>query len=354
MNIKALFKREPPINGGNTFEMEKILNTKEDTIKDYIRGNLDQNVLINQYNYWELLQFQADYFASTVRVTFEDNIIDPKVYLLFRCNFLYGNVGMYKQGEDLIPLVEASFNIDDKGNLIKVTAYSAYEVATTTGTLTENAHKFKTKWILKKDDLKNYARLVVPSFGFGAIVRWYKFIMQQESLLKKIYSYSFLLNKKITYNVNDTDAATIELKRFFNDNYPFLINLDTVSPNANKFEVEGVGSGGNSSEDIFFYYEKWLKIYYEMLGRRFNIDRKGERNITSEVEASQDNFTILENEMKINKINFLKDFSKLINKNYKLLEEEDGQCVNKDGSVDKGNGRPNPKSNSQPRQSKEG
>lgn len=328
--IKKIFKKEPPINGGNTFEMEKILNAKEDSITQYINKGLDNVVMTHQYTYWELLQFQADYFASTVRVTFEDNEIDPKIYLLFRCNFLYGNVGLLKDGDDLIPLVEASHVIDGSGNLKKVVAYSAFEVATTTGTLAENKSKFKTKWIIKDDKLKNYARLYVPSYGFGAIVRWYKFINQQEALLKKLYAYSFLLTKKITYNVNDTAAANIEIKRFFNDDYPFLINLDTMNPQANKFDSESVGNGGTGSEEIFYYYEKWLKIYYEMLGRRLNVDKKGERNITSEVDASQENFTVLENEMKINKINFIKVVSKLINKDYKMLDEESGESNGED------------------------
>lgn len=337
MNIKKLFKREAPINGGNTFEMEKILNAKDDNIQQYINKELDSGIMVNQYTYWELLQFQADYFASTVKVTFEDNEIDPKIYLLFRCNFLYGNVGLYKKGEDLIPIVESSHEIDAAGNLKKVTGYSAFEVATTTGTLTDNESKYKTKYIIRKSELKNYARLYVPSYGFGAIVRWFKFIQQQEALLKKIYTYSFLLTKKITYNVNDVAAANTEIKRFFNDNYPFLINMDTTSPHANKFETEGAGKGSSGSEDIFYYYEKWLKIYYEMLGRRFNVDRKGERNITSEVDASQENFSILENEMKINKINFIEVVSKLIGKTYKILDGENQEDNGEDRDNSEGN-----------------
>lgn len=324
MGLRKIFKREPPANGGNTFELQKILDAKETNIKDYIRNDLAPNIVKNQYTFWELLQFQADYFASTLQFTFKDNDLDPKLYVLMRCNFLYGNVGLYKKGEDLIPIVESSFEMDGAGNIKKIVGYSAYEVVMQTGTLAENTHKFKTKYTITKKDMENYARLHVGSWGFGAVVRWTKFILQQESLLKKIYIHSYLLNKKITYNVNDISAANVEVKRFFNDDYPFLINIDTISPNANKFEVEGVGATGNSndSESIFYYYEKFLKIYYEMLGRRMNTDRKGERNITSEVEASQEQFLILENEMKINKINFLEDVKKLVGKDYELLNQQ--------------------------------
>lgn len=62
-----------------------------------------------------------------------------------------------------------------------------------------------------------------------------------------------------------------------------------------------------------------------MLGRRLNVDRKGERNITKEVESSQDNFAILENEIKIFKTNFLKDVAKRIGKDVILIEEVEKQ-----------------------------
>lgn len=332
MGLRKIFKREPPINDGNTFELQKILEAKETHINDYIRSDLSPNIMKNQYTFWELLQFQADYFASSTRFTFEDNVLDPKLYILMRCNFLYGNVGLLKKGEDYIPIVESYFEMDSCGNLKKVVGYSAYEVVLTQGSLKDNINKFKTRYTITKKDMENYARLHVGSWGFGAVVRWTKFILQQESILKKIYIHSYLLNKKITYNVNDISAANVEVKRFFSDDYPFLVNIDTISPNANKFEVEGVGNGygSNESESIFYYYEKFIKIYYEMLGRRMNTDRKGERNITSEVEASQEQFLILENELKINKINFLNEVKRIVGKDYKLLEKEDNNIGEED------------------------
>lgn len=340
MGFKKIFKREPPANGGNTFELEKLLNAKEDNINEYIRADLGPNIIKNQYTFWELLQFQADYFASTLQFTFKDNWLDPKLYLLMRCHFLYGNVGLLKRGDDFIPIVESTFEMDSAGNLKKVIGYSAFEVSIQTGTLTENQHKFKTRYVITKKDIEeNYARLHVGSWGFGAIVRWTKFILQQESLLKKIYMYSYLLTKKITYNVNDVGAANIEVKRFFSDDYPFLINMDTMSPSSNKFEVEGAGKNGVvDSESIFYYYEKFLKIYYEMLGRRMNTDRKGERNITSEVEASQEQFLILENEMKINKTNFLEEVKRIVGKDYIILNVENQEVGSEDKQDSGSNG----------------
>lgn len=72
-----------------------------------------------------------------------------------------------------------------------------------------------------------------------------------------------------------------------------------------------------------------------MLGRRINVDRKKERNITNEVEMSESNFDILENEIKINRINFLNTISKHLGKPViiydKVEEKQDGETSEEDG-----------------------
>lgn len=326
-NIKKIFKKEIPLDRGNSFEVEKILTTKENNIKSYIKRDIDAPIIYKQYNYWELLNFQADYFTNLLQVTFEDNALDNKIYLLFRCNFLFGNCGLYKKGDQLIPVVESTSDIYVDGSIKKIVAYSAYEVISKQGALKDNT--YNKKIVITKNDLKNYARLVVPSYQFGAIIRWNKFIEQQESLLKKIYGYSYILTRKISYNVNDIDASTTELKRFFNDDYPFFVNMDPLGANGNTFTTKGI-EGSGQSDDIFYYYDKWINIYYQLLGRRFNADKKGERNVTSEIESTQDNFDILENEQKINKINFLNDCVQLVKKDWKYVKQNDQESSDQD------------------------
>lgn len=70
-----------------------------------------------------------------------------------------------------------------------------------------------------------------------------------------------------------------------------------------------------------------------MLGRRINVDKKKERNITNEVEQSEANFEILENEIKINRINFLNALSKHLGKPviiYDKIKEEDSTEENEE------------------------
>lgn len=348
--FKKMFKREVPMNGGNSFEVQKQLTAREEQVQAYVLSGIDDTYTKeNLYTWWELLQFQADYNASMVRFTFNDSYIDSMLYMLIRCGFLYGNVGIYFINNEMIPLIEGKSIVNDTGKIIYVEGYSAYEVWQSAGMLADKQtgitvddlkiEKIKTKlnkeklpYVITGDDLNNYIRLYVPSFSYGAYVRWIKFIRQQDKMLKKINTYSYLLTKKIIYEVNDIAAANVEIQRFYKDEYPFLINLDAATPNGNKFIVDGPDNAG--VEQLFYYYNEWLKIYYEMLGRRLNVDKKSERNITSEVEASQEVFTILENEYLVNRINFLQEFSKRINKPIIFLdkqEETENSAIDKSG-----------------------
>lgn len=336
--LKKLFKREPPLNGGNTIQVNTELVNRYETTLQYISANLDDGFTKNMYNWWELMNFQADYNTSLVRFTFEDSLLDNMFYLIFRCNFLYGNVGIIVEGDKYIPIVEGKSVVDECGNLKYIEGYSVYEMLNSAGLLqSDNINDYKIDKLkksaskcyrLKGDDLNNYIRLYTPSYFYGAYVRWFKFIKMWDKMLKKINTYSILLTKKIMYDVNDVAAANIEIKRFYNDDYPFLINLDTATPNGNKFSVDTPENSG--VEQLFFFYNEWLKIYYEMLGRRLNVDKKTERNITTEVEASQETFTILENECIINRTNFLQQFSKKTGKSVKFLDkqEEDSDSTN--------------------------
>lgn len=302
--FKKLFKKELPYNGGNSWQLEKMLDAREKQILSWVGDN---KINKEMYNEWELLNFQADYNASIVRFTFNDSVTDNMIYLLFRLNFLYGNVGIYFKNGKPIPVVENKAIVNEFGEIQSVEGFNGYELLQANGLLSEVRSKLKERYKIRGEELSNYIRLYAPSYNFGAYVRWIKFVRMWGELLKTINTYSYLLIKKIIFNVNDESAAIDEIKRFFNTNLPFLINKDTNSPDSNTFEVAGGDNGGTN--DIFTYYDRWIEIYYSMLGRRINVDRKKERNITNEVEQSEQNFDILENEVKINRINFLNDLS---------------------------------------------
>lgn len=335
-----IFKKEPPINGGNTFETQIKINAREEQIESYVDLNFGK-IKLNHYTWWELLQFQADYFTNLFPITFNDQYIDQVIQIIFRCNFLYGNVGILVKEDKLIPIVEAVTDLNIDGSIKRIEGYSAFEVVLYEGTIKDNQNNYKNKVIINKSNMENYVRLSVNSYGFGAIVKWWKFVNNQEKVIKKINNFSVLFNKKVGYNVNSVTAAKQELQSFFNDDTPFIVNASKLNVNGNKFSVDGFEN--IKSTDLFEYYDKWLKMNYELLGRRLNVDKKGERNITSEVNASQGNFDVLEYEQKINKTNFLNSLSKIISKDWKVFDKEDREADKKVNQVNqqdqKDNGR---------------
>lgn len=335
--FKKIFKKEVPINGGNAFELQKILDNKEQQIRSFVNlENIQSPLTAQSYNEWELLNMQADYFTSIFPVTFEDSYIDRIVYTIFRVNFLYGNCGIYLKDDKLIPIIEEQSDIALDGKLNKVVGYSAFEVLALKGTLNDNKDRLKSKITITKSSMENYIRLTADTYGFGAIIKWWKFVQLQCSILKKINHYSYLLNRKVVYECNSISAARSEILAFFNDNSPFIVRTDTLSPNSNKFRVDGFEN--IKSDDVFSYYYNWLKSYYELLGRRINVDFKKERNITSEVEASQNQFEVLENEQRINKTNFLNDLAKAIQKDWKNILQNDAESSNQNESAGKETG----------------
>lgn len=334
--FKKIFKKENPYNGGNSFQMEKILETRWENTLAWV--NRENNINREMYNEWELLNFQADYNASIVRFTFSDSLLDNMIYLLFRLNFLYGNVGiLFKDGKP-IPIVENKTTIDEFGEMTKIEGFNGYELLQSNGLLSEVKSRLQKKYTITKNDMDNYIRLYAPSYNYGAYVRWMKFIRMWGELLKTINTYSYLLIKKIIFNVNDEGAAIEEIKRFFSSNSPFLINKDPDSATENRFEVAGMDNGG--SGELFTYYDRWMEIFYSMLGRRINVDRKKERNITNEVEMSESNFDILENEIRVNRTNFLNEFSKKVKKPVRIIQEDkDSDSESEGGDSNKPNGK---------------
>lgn len=166
--FKKLFKKEVPYNGGNSFQLQKILEARDKQILSYVSDN---KINREMYSEWELLNFQADYSASLVRFTFQDEMLDNMVYLLFRLQFLYGNVGIYFLDGKPIPIVENKAKIDQFGKITRVEGFNGYELLQSNGLISEVESKLQHRYKLSGEKLNNYIRMYAPSFCFGAYVR---------------------------------------------------------------------------------------------------------------------------------------------------------------------------------------
>lgn len=313
-----------PINGGNSFEIQQALKAQDlinkNTIPRLNIGKYSKSVEDKCYNLYWLLQFQANYFVSIFPVKTKDARLNQLIYQCFRVHFLYGNCGIYKLNDDYIGLYEKKVHYDKLGMIEKIEFALINELLA--GNSIDIEH-VKVCFTLTKEQLQNYARLRTTSIGFGAIVTWLPFIKQQESILKKVFNYSFIFHRKISYKAADLSTSATELDNFFNEDIPFYIELDADIGTGNRFSSEGISSGSSGgTKELIDYYNFFIECYYHLLGRRFNVDEKRERNISSEVEASQENFDILHAEDRIVKEEFLNRLKEISGVEWEELRKE--------------------------------
>lgn len=305
---KTEFNVEPPVTGGNEFQIRNELSVQDminkATIPRLMVSKYRGLVFEKTYNLYWLLQFQANYFVSLFPVKTKDKKLNKLIYECFRVHFLYGNCGIYKKGDLILGLYEKKVHTDRLGEITKIEFALISDLLAGQNIDTEN---LKATITLDKEELESsYARLRTTSIGFGAIVTWMPFIKQQESILKKIYMYSYVFHRKIAYKAGDISTSTDELDAFFNEDIPFYIELDADIGTGNKFSSESIRQSGNSGvSELKEFYNFFIESYYHLLGRRYNVDDKKERNVTSEVNASQENFDVLHYEDKLVKEEFL-------------------------------------------------
>lgn len=316
---------QPPANTGNLRQVEQQLNVADSLIKIGI-GEVDEVVSQwlskRNYNLWELMNFQADYWVNLIQFTFKDNYIDNFLYNLIRYCWFYSKVGvLVVENDNYIPINEYRTEINEYGRPEYIEGFNAIEIfRNQIGILTPNTKAQKRYKITKKDiEEKRYLRLLNPS-AINNYLKWSKFCEQQQDFLDRYTTLGVLISKKIVNKTQDPSAIPQELKAFLNSKCPWINNLSLVNGLSNRLTSEGLDD--ISPENYNLYYEKFLKYYYELLGRRQNSDEKGARNLTSEIEATQSNFNNLQNMWILNIKNFLEEFSKLTGKQYTILNEQ--------------------------------
>lgn len=338
---KKPYVDQAPLNTGNFRQLETNLNVAESLIRvgmDDVNGVVSEWLSKRNYNIWELMNFQADYWVNLIQFTFKDNYIDNFLYNLIRYCWFYNKVGIIIHEEDnYIPINEYRTELNEYGKPEYIEGFNAIDIfRNQIGIVTPNTKSLKKYTISKKDIVeKKYLRLINPS-SINNYLKWSKFCEQQQDILDRYTTLGVLISKKIINKTQDPALFPQELKEFLNAKHPVINNLSLNNGLANKFTSEGLDD--ISPENYCLYYEKFLKYYYELLGRRQNSDEKGARNLTSEIAATQSNFNNLQNTWILNIKNFLEEFSKITGKQYEILNENelDPNQINQAGPNEKG------------------
>lgn len=248
--------------------MKSITSTVQTYISD---KNID--------DYW-LLQLQANYFSNIFDVECEKYDVYLEIKKMIRTAFIDGKAGLYKVG--------------DKWVAVRVSYIDGEMWVSRVNDFTNDSFKKDWKPNLKVDVTDSLHIYNWSSYGWNAWVYFYPFIKSQNVLLKMLLIQSFAYNKKYVYNVLSKNMVPDEMKNFFDPLNPFLINLGDDGL-TNLFQTIEQG-GNNVARDFIQYYKEYTDQWYQLFGRRSNVDNKKERNISVEVNASQDSIDILQQE----------------------------------------------------------
>lgn len=300
--MSSIFQKEPPITGGTFFQSKQNLLARESVIKSGLTSR-QINESIKEYlksenftyNFYWLLQQQADYFTSLVPFRFNTKKLTEAIYKVIRCGVIYGSAALYQASNgDIWPLY---INRVEYDNLTGSPVYMSAALVDNVFSQKALEPNFK-KWMIfnKPEQFNNIYIFNTSSFGYGGLIRWTPFLKQLENILKMLYTHSYSYLKTILYDVKDSTYSPKELELFFSVENPFLVNLGDENLMRNKFKEFNFSN--TNKNDFFDYLNNFLNTYYSLIGRRFNVDFKKERNVSGEVEASQDNFDILQNELK--------------------------------------------------------
>lgn len=305
--IKKIISTEEPsqMSGGNLYEVETQLRQQENIdlqvfnvleqfdndLKDVTKSLLT-DMTINPYI---LLMYQANYFCGTCEFETENHYFKRLLMLCIRGAFLYGTSGLLKNGDKAEPLFVTSIEYDNLGNIEEAKVFNLDLLITNMNRNQTNIDVSSlTLRTLNKKECENLALFQWGVMGFSAWITIYPFVQFQNQLLKMIIIQSYSYNKKAFLNIENPTAAKREVKQYFNPANPFIITTATGKQLSNRFSIEDIAN--SASNDFLEYYEKAVYAYYHILGRRINNDFKKERNVSDEVNASQENYDVIQSD----------------------------------------------------------
>lgn len=283
------------IQQGNRF---RSLASDVMTLKESINEISNKFIFSKTINPYILLNYQANYFCGTCQFKTDDMYLKRMVLNVIRGAFLFGVAGILKEDNRLIPyyITNMEYSIDSKLKSCKV-----YELELMLNNVNKLQREPDTSRLsyreLNEEQCENLAVFQWGVMGFSAWITIWPFVNFQNDLLTMILIQSFIYNKKFVYTTNNFTSVKDEMELFFNPTNPFVVNVGATLNKElpNRFSTEDLGKGFEKN-DLIDYYNQTIAVYYHIFGRRLNNDFKKERNITVEVESTQENYDVVQSD----------------------------------------------------------
>lgn len=326
------FFKPQPVSGGNSFvthielkeQIERNIQSQNMTIPptadiDVNQLGLNKKFGESNYDFYRMLSFEADYYCNRWPFLSDSAELQRKVMIVIRTAFFYGVACLYKFQSRYYPCYIQKAITANSGEYIYLVLRPAGEVL---GQATANPKfsKEMPRFIVKGENLLNVAVYEWDTTKMGAYYRFSPFINQKQRIAKMLTSDVYTYFKSHEYNVTDPDNLKKEMDLYFDEDLPFKIKVGvTEAGQTNKFKTAEHAST-TTSLPFIQYVEFWQKFWYSTLGRRTNMDQKRERNITSEVEASQSAIDVLENDNYLHYLIFLKEVERITDMKFSLYD----------------------------------
>lgn len=318
------------ISNGNSYEIHKELEAQTErdlrttdagvktvelqgAVESALQDISNRKIKSKLFSEYVLLNYQASYFCGTCKFETENSFIKRLLMLVIRGAFMYGTAGIYKDSlGNVRPVYITSMDYDITGTLNGAMIYSLDLMITNMNkTQTQIQDKDLTLQQLNKEECKNLAVFQWGVMGFSAWITIWPFIKLQYGLLQMIITQTYVYLKKLGYRAENKDAILKELELFFDEANPFIVTSNMTRDISNRIVAEGMDVDFKGS-DLIEYYEKTIYSFYHLIGRRINNDVKKERNVSNEVDASQENYDIIQSDWLTYFDIFITDLNKLI------------------------------------------
>lgn len=339
-----LSKSDPGMmTGGNTFETKVATKLQEEidlanliskaSSASSVNNKISQiakrriNSLI--YSNWVLLQFQANYFCGTCKFETEDMLVKQQILKVIRGAFLMGCAGMYKKGEYWIPVYISQITYSVDGSIKEASIYELDNALT----FLNQSKDFNALEGLSTEKITgaNTANLIPFQWGVMGLPAWitiWPFVNFQHQLLSMLVISSLNFNRKWAYSVYQAEFVEDEIEAFLDPTNPVIVTCGSPDELRNKFSK--IEFSNNEGSDLLEYYDKVISAFYHLMGRRLNNDIKKERNVSNEVEASQENYDIVQSDWLNFFEIFINNFSKASGIQIKVIKEQENM-ENKEG-----------------------
>lgn len=299
----------PPINGMN--EEQNI-----DDIDSSILGSVKPFIPQKIFMFWNYCQ----YFNNIIQYEVDDPDAWIELIRMQNIAFWNGQAAMYYNPVQKEWRAVALWDVEYDHNHKFKSAKIAYEYNYDQQIMREEYHPDNMITVDNPDHLAMYS---FKSNGYSAWVWLKEMIEIQMQLLKQVIVCSLINNKIIEIQQDKkTDNVKSILENFIKPLKFWYIKRRLASLDSSIKVVENVDGLIEVTSKYLEIYDGMLDAYYHLFGIRNNVDYKKERNVSSEVQASQSFFDRMENEYyKMFKI-FMKDFKNKSGIEIQLKEDQ--------------------------------